>query len=124
MYNIISVYCIGILYAPSNLASSVINDSVLVTWAPPSTLPGTTMSFTVNASVRYQSETFTTSQHNFLIGLCDLSVNSSCYSNCELSVSVKSINQAGEGEPTSITVPVQPFLCDGAEHGIISVDNG
>ena len=89
---------------------------MLVAWTPPSTLPGTTMSFTVNASVGDQSEIFTTSQHDFLISLCDLGV-SDCYSNCELSVSMKSMNQAGEGEPASITVPVQPFLCDGAEQG-------
>ena len=81
------------------------------------------MSFKVNASVRNHSETFATSQHNFLIGLCDLGI-SACYSNCELSVSVRSINQAGVGEPASITVPIQPFSCDGAEHGsnyVISV---
>ena len=109
---------VGILDAPSNLVSSIMNDSVLITWTPPSTLPGTTMSFTIIASVDYPSETFATSQHDFLIGLCDVGV-SSCYSNCELSLSVKSINQAGDGESTSITVPVPPFLCDGAEHGII-----
>ncbi len=108
---------VGILDAPSDLVSSVLNDSVLVTWTPPSTLPGTMMSFTVNASVGDRSETFTTSQHNFLIGLCDLGV-SSCYSNCELSVSVRSMNQVGEGEPAYITVPVEPFLCDGAEQGM------
>ncbi len=103
------------------MASSVMNemnDSVLITWTPPSTLPGTTMNFTINVSVGDHSETFATSDPNFLIGLCDVGVNSGCYSNCELSVSVKSINQAGEGEPASITVPVQPFSCDGAEHGM------
>ena len=110
------LFVVGILDAPSNLASSVLNDSVLVTWTPPSTLPGTTMSFTVNVSVGDQSETFATSQHNFLIGLCDLGV-SGCYSNCELNVVVQSMNKAGEGESTSITVPVQLFPCDGAENG-------
>ncbi|XP_064389274.1 uncharacterized protein LOC135337289 isoform X3 [Halichondria panicea] len=106
----------GILDAPSNLASSAMNDSVLITWTPPSTLPGTTMSFRVNASVGDQSEIFTTSQHNFLIGLCDLGVNSSCHSNCELSVSVRSINQVGEGEPAYTTISIQLFSCDGAEN--------
>ncbi len=93
------------------------NDSVLITWTPPSTLPGTTMNFTINASVGDHSKTFATSQDNFLIGLCDLGVNSSCYSNCELSVVVRSINQAGVGEPASITVPVQPFSCGKAGNG-------
>ena len=114
--------CIGILDAPSNLASSAMNDSVLITWTPPSTLPGTTMSFRVNASVGDQSEIFTTSQHNFLIGLCDLGV-SSCYSNCELSVFVRSINQVGEGEPAYTTISIQLFSCDGAKNGINAVNN-